>query len=877
MTQIPKQLLNKGFRFIRVAAKDKKPIDTAWTTSNFTENSPELKKHLKNGGNYGVVTGNGLVVVDCDEPELTHLIEERLPETFRVKTGGGGDHFYYRCPMENKLIFELEDKHLGEAQAKGQQVIGANSIHPNGNTYEIVSDAVLAEISEAELKAATSGYFKNGNKPKESQGFEHDDQLEEIKSKLRVSDVLRDYGIDANRSPTMCPLGHDSKGGKCFSFDDQKQVWKCFHCNEHGNVFHLIMKKEGITFPEAKEKAAEMAGVDINEPVSIKPWQPTIENGVLRYSFHNGNILVEVSPHDKHTFALDIKYKDRFVYDTQHIRYKKWSTWHKDRVRGLLQDKERLAKYALDDSHVDSLYLSMGREVERMAAGLIDEESEKFHEKALSEEEAKEALSLLQNEGLLFHIRQQLDKKIVGEDQTKLMLFLICSSMRLKDKLSAMVTGESSSGKSYITKNVLRFLPPENRLDLTRISPKALDHFTQQDWSEMILFVGEGAGAADAIETIKMFTDDVSGGSKVLLAEKNEKTGKIEATIKESKGLPVFITTSAKVVEDHEFMNRLLVMGTDMSPEQTQKIIEKSSEQDSEVEDEDSADEEGVEKIRNAVRLLQPYEVKIPYSSIINKMFLYENVRSRRDHDKFKKIIKASAILHQYQRVVIKTPSGKEYLIAHPNDLRIALEVGMPAFSMTVQSLEKSSKDLWDLILKHKDELLRPEDEENLRDAPAPDYFTMADLMRVTKKKRSTLVNHIKPLEENGLIEFRRFGSCYHHYVVGGLSELSINCQDLSDSYETYRSRLNFYLENGNCQTVNELPTIPPLSNKKKKRMKVPIGGVYISPLADSLTVADKTYDMSLENNCQKGVDSSLTVLTVEERSLLGQWTGEKQ
>ena len=47
-------------------------------------------------GNIGLLTGNGLVVVDCDSPEAVAIVESRLPKTpWRVKTRRGC-HFYYR-------------------------------------------------------------------------------------------------------------------------------------------------------------------------------------------------------------------------------------------------------------------------------------------------------------------------------------------------------------------------------------------------------------------------------------------------------------------------------------------------------------------------------------------------------------------------------------------------------------------------------------------------------------------------------------------------------------------------------------------------------------------------------------------------------------
>ncbi|HRP12352.1 MAG TPA: DNA primase, partial [Terricaulis sp.] len=44
---------------------------------------------------------------------------------------------------------------------------------------------------------------------------------------------------------------------------DQKGIFKCFGCGEKGDVFTLAMKLEGVSFPEAVERIAEMAGVPL--------------------------------------------------------------------------------------------------------------------------------------------------------------------------------------------------------------------------------------------------------------------------------------------------------------------------------------------------------------------------------------------------------------------------------------------------------------------------------------------------------------------------------------------------------------------------------------------------------------------------------------
>jgi hypothetical protein len=128
---IPPQLQNPAFRFIRVAAKSKRPIDQDWQeTANYQFDSPSLLQHLQDGGNYGIICGPGEVrVLDCDE--LARLEElgvlAKFPQTFAVQSRAGRVHRYYLIPELKKkiVLFDpiLKDEngqplHLGEIQGR---------------------------------------------------------------------------------------------------------------------------------------------------------------------------------------------------------------------------------------------------------------------------------------------------------------------------------------------------------------------------------------------------------------------------------------------------------------------------------------------------------------------------------------------------------------------------------------------------------------------------------------------------------------------------------------------------------------------------------------------------------------------------------------
>lgn len=58
-----------------------------------------------------------------------------------------------------------------------------------------------------------------------------------------------------------CPF-HQEKSAS-FHVLDQKGIFNCFGCGEKGDVFTLAMKLEGVSFPEAVERIADLAGMEL--------------------------------------------------------------------------------------------------------------------------------------------------------------------------------------------------------------------------------------------------------------------------------------------------------------------------------------------------------------------------------------------------------------------------------------------------------------------------------------------------------------------------------------------------------------------------------------------------------------------------------------
>ena len=91
--------------------------------------------------------------------------------------------------------------------------------------------------------------------------------IDEIKSKVDIVDLVSEAGVKlrhAGRNYTgFCPF-HDNKHTPSFVVWPESGTWRCFgQCNEGGDVFKFVMKRENLDFKEALDKLAARAGVAV--------------------------------------------------------------------------------------------------------------------------------------------------------------------------------------------------------------------------------------------------------------------------------------------------------------------------------------------------------------------------------------------------------------------------------------------------------------------------------------------------------------------------------------------------------------------------------------------------------------------------------------
>jgi DNA primase catalytic core len=313
----------------------------------------------------------------------------------------------------------------------------------------------------------------------------------------------------------------------------------------------------------------------------------------------------------------------------------------------------------------------------------------------ITEEERREALSLLQDPRLLDRILEDFHKcGIVGEETNTLVGYLAAVSRHLDSPLAVVVQSSSAAGKSSLMDAVLAFVPEEERIQFSAMTGQSLYYMGEMDLKHKVLAVVEEEGASRASYALKLLQSE--GTLSIASTGKDPSTGKLVTHQYKVEGpVMIFLTTTA-IDLDEELLNRCLVLSVNEDREQTQAIHKLQREQQTlEGLIRRQERKEIVRRHQNAQRLLKPLYVANPYANELT--FPDNRTRMRRDHVKYLTLIRVIALLHQHQRP-INTARGVTYIEVTREDIQTADRLMKELLARSLDELPPQTRKLLSLI-----------------------------------------------------------------------------------------------------------------------------------------------------------------------------------
>ena len=359
----------------------------------------------------------------------------------------------------------------------------------------------------------------------------------------------------------------------------------------------------------------------------------------------------------------------------------------------------------------------------------------------MTQEERDAALQLLQDPNLLERIVGDCD--VVGEATNKLVGYLAAVSRKLDQPLAVIIQSSSAAGKTSLMDAILSFVPVEDRVKYSAMTGQSLFYMGETNLKHKILAIVEEEGVERASYALKLLQSE--GALTIASTGKDSGTGRLVTQEYRVEGPVMLFLTTTAIKIDEELLNRCLVLSVDENQEQTRAIHQFQRRRQTLaglLEDHDR--KETLALHCNAQRLLRPLLVANPYAESLT--FLDDKPRTRRDHLKYLTLIRAVALLHQYQRPVKTTVHHErtvEYIEVTLDDIAVANKLAHEVLGRSADELPPQTRRLLTLV----DEMATAAC-TRLGIDRADHRFSRRDIREFTGWGHTQLKVHLKRLEE---------------------------------------------------------------------------------------------------------------------------------
>ncbi len=295
-------------------------------------------------------------------------------------------------------------------------------------------------------------------------------------------------------------------------------------------------------------------------------------------------------------------------------------------------------------------------------------QKEQKEETGMPEAEKREALEFLCRPDLLALTNAYIGRSgVIGEEQNRLLMFLVFTSRKTASPLHIISFGSSGSGKTHLQEKVAELIPPEDKIEMTALSGNAFYYFDREALGHKLLLIEDLDGAMDALYPMRELQSKQKLSKTVSLKDRQ---GNLRTVHLEVSG-PVCVagcTTKDRIYEDNA--NRSFLLYLDESEAQDQRIMEYQRKKSAGRID--TLGEARLKKLlQNAQRLLRPVEVRNPYAEHL--LLPKEVFKPRRTNAHYMAFIEAVTFYRQYQRVPKEDPERRiQYIETTPEDIEEA-------------------------------------------------------------------------------------------------------------------------------------------------------------------------------------------------------------
>jgi predicted transcriptional regulator len=448
---------------------------------------------------------------------------------------------------------------------------------------------------------------------------------------------------------------------------------------------------------KGKISVSEVKEAHLNTLISTSKVEVPAENEIVLKQINEGKLCYETSLGTYYilgNISTDLgTLKATFCFEEA-------ASKRKHRNKFDLYERQQILAFAKTVSEAEHLDINQVEAELLKLTDLLDQHREKQLEvehgqknktvNLLPPEKEREAIDFLNQPNVIDNIDKLIATSgIVGEENNRKMVFIIASTYKMPNTLHGLVQGTSGSGKTHLITGIAGLMPPEDVLNMTRVTSKSFYNYRNDDLVNKLILIQDIDGLDD--EAMFAFRELQSAGSVSSSTAYKNKFGQIVSTVKTVNAhfASLVATTHAEIYFDN--LSRSIVLGIDESEEQTQHIIQQQNKKRAGFIDEKTT-LQAKELLQNCIRTLKPYEVVNRFADKLNLPVEAKMLRRLNNH--YQDFVIQTTLLNQYQRN--KDEQGR--LITTVEDLEQACTIMFDAIMWKIDELDSSLRQFFERL-----------------------------------------------------------------------------------------------------------------------------------------------------------------------------------
>ncbi|HRN40922.1 MAG TPA: hypothetical protein PK649_02475 [Vicingus sp.] len=398
---------------------------------------------------------------------------------------------------------------------------------------------------------------------------------------------------------------------------------------------------------------------------------------------------------------------------------------------------------------------SLSELIEQLEAYRIEQIKNKAPEMpqrpTLTAEQRKQAEDFLKAPNLLQRTNETIGKSgMIGEENNRLLMYLIFTSRKLAQPLHIVSLGASGTGKTHLQEKIGELIPEEDKIEITTLSENAFYYFGQRELKNKLILIEDLDGAENSLYPLRELQSKKRISKTIAHNNTKGETRTIHLVVEG----PVSVsgcTTQEQIYEDNA--NRSFLIYLDESKEQDQKIMEYQRAVSARRINK-QAEEQAAELLKNVQRILEPIAVVNPYAELLS--IPEEVLKPRRTNNHYLQFIEVITYYHQFQR-----PQQTDE------------ETGEIYIETTLEDVKEANQLLKEILLRKSDELTGAcrnylEAVKSYLEQEGKKQFTNREIRKALKINQSNQKRYNLSLTTNYYIKKvkGKTGTAYHYEIV---------------------------------------------------------------------------------------------------------------